>query len=169
MTHSSLVWGRPSKDYLMTGLTDQPAASLVPLALSWDHAAEMMNPKGCTLQGYVQSERAYRLQAEQSNLSFDLQASADRPVVNPCFVVRNWVHRGPAKVRVDGQRPERIRQGTAIDTDGNDYLVVWIEMQSTQPVEISISGARPSATYALPRHISAEAPLTKDAGKKGSP
>jgi len=157
MTSSSLVWGHPTKGCLMIGLTDQPAASLVPLALSWDRPAEIVNPQGCTSLGYVQNERAYRLLADQSSLSFDLQASTERPVVNPCFVVRNWGHRGEAEVLLDGRQPKDFRQGTMLDTDGNDCLVVWIEMESTKPVKISISGARSSNQYVLPARLAAEA------------
>jgi hypothetical protein len=157
MTHSSLVWGHPTKGCLMIGLTDQPAPSLVPLALSWDRPAEMINPQGCALQGYVQNERAYQLMADQSDLAFDLEGAAERPVVNPCFVVRNWGHRGQAEVLVGGKKPKDVRQGTVLDTDGNHCMVVWIEMEVTEPVEISISGARPSDAYVLPARLAAQA------------
>ena len=83
--------------------------------------------------------------------------------------MRNWGHRGNAKILVNGAVPEKLRQGTSIDTDGNDYLVVWVEIQSTEPIEFSISGAQPMDTYSAPDHIALEAKRAENAQKYSPP
>jgi len=37
-----------------------------------------------------------------------------------------------------------LRRGTVLDTDGRRKLIVWIEMDATSPVDISIEGTKPS-------------------------
>jgi len=71
--------------------------------------------------------------------SFRIVASAERPIVNPCFVVRNWNTAAPAKldlnseVRASGPkfrqgivpRPERkavVGRLVAARSHGADYL-----------------------------------------------
>ncbi len=45
-----------------------------------------------------------------------------------------------------GSEVRDLRQGTVLDTDGRRKLVLWLEMDSTAPVDISIEGAKPSPT-----------------------
>ena len=45
-----------------------------------------------------------------------------------------------------GSEVRDLRQGTVLDTDGRRKLIIWIEMDSTSPVEISIDGAKPAST-----------------------
>ena len=36
-----------------------------------------------------------------------------------------------------------LRQGTILDTEGRRKLILWLEMNATSPVDISIEGAKP--------------------------
>lgn len=144
-THTSLVWPTPGKeDYVMYGLTDQAADSLMPLFRSWETPAELTEPAGCDIEGYDKTQRAYVLFLNEGGaaLSFKLNGSADSPIVNPCFVVRNWGRDSTALVEIDGvplvPGPE-FRQGIVRHTDGVQTLVTWIKTETTLPVDVSIS------------------------------
>lgn len=50
---------------------------------------------------------------------------------------------GDAKISVQGAEVRDLRQGTVLDTDGRRKLIIWIEMNATTPVDISIEGAAP--------------------------
>ncbi len=74
-------------------------------------------------------------------LRFDVQASREHPLVNPAFVVENW---GSDKVAtVEIQRHEArnidIRQGIVRRANGVNALVVWIEMSTAEPLQITLS------------------------------
>jgi hypothetical protein len=131
MTCSSLVWGKPTKGCLMMGLSDRPAAALLPLAKSWDCAPAMDDSKGCALEGYSQRERAYKLCATGGELSFDLSGSEGHPIVNPCFVIRNWGGREDAEIHLEGARSKDIRQGTVIDSGGSFVKICWLALDET--------------------------------------
>ncbi len=126
----------------MHGMTNQPTATLAHLTRSWLRAPALEDAAGCTSQGYDQLQRAYVLAADASNMSFKLDASEDSPVVNPCFVVKNWAGDSRAAVTIDGQALEPGQdfcQGVVRDTDGSQTLVVWVRNDSEKPVEVLIS------------------------------
>jgi hypothetical protein len=140
LTHSALGGGDTSGNMAMFGLTNLSAAELAPLARSWKQAPKLVDAKGCSSDGYSMEQRAYQLTAQSQTMSFKLQASEDSPIVNPCFVIRNW---GPGKagVKIDGKAVKSgkgFRQGIIRDTDGTQTLIVWLKTESERPVEISI-------------------------------
>ncbi|MHC4345153.1 MAG: hypothetical protein ACYSUP_10755 [Planctomycetota bacterium] len=66
-------------------------------------------------------------------------ASEDSPLVNPAFVVRNWGEK-KARFQINGKTVERgknFRYGHRHTLEGTD-LIVWIKLESTQQVELSI-------------------------------
>jgi len=119
---------------LMDGLTVKPAAELVPLAKSWLNPAAM-EATALRSEGYHVEERAYVLQCEgqAEKAEITLRATVESPVVNPALIVRNW--NGGARVLVNGKPGGRI--GQVFRLEGTD-LVVWIELESTQPVSIRV-------------------------------
>jgi len=126
----------------MNGMTNQPTAGLARLAKSWLQAPIVEAAEGCESQGYDQSQRAHVLVASGPTMSFRLDASEDKPVVNPCFVVKNWGGDYPAAMQLDGenlQSGKKFRQGVVRDTDGAQTLVVWVRTDSDMPVEVAIS------------------------------
>ena len=142
--HSSLVWGNPSEDYLVYGLTNKPASALLGLAKSWIHPAKVRNATGAVYNGYEPQERAYVLTRSTDDdyepVVFKIDASLDRPVVNPCFVIKKWGCRD-AKIKVDGVEVERgsdFRYGHRRNAEGTD-LIVWIKKESVKPAELTIS------------------------------
>ena len=69
-----------------------------------------------------------------------MDASKNSPIVNPSFVIAGWDNK--AKVKVDGAyiaNDKKIRQGLVRDTNGELRMVVWMELISEKPVEISFN------------------------------
>lgn len=139
--HSSLVWGTPSTNYLMYGLTNKPAVSLINLAKSWNMPASISEAAGCMSQGYVPQQRAYILTKTSASMSFRLLASEGRPVVNPCFVIKNWGGNRSAGVKIGGRPLSKgpdFRQGIVRDTDGTQTMVIWVKSEIIEDVRIAI-------------------------------
>jgi hypothetical protein len=127
----------------MYGFTDQAATSLIPLAKSWNRPLLLEKPIGCESSGYIQAERAYRLTAKASSMSFTLEGSKDRPIYNPCFVIKKWTSQNKCRLEVNGKAlapGTSFRQGITRDTDGTRMLVVWLNLQSTSPVGFAVKG-----------------------------
>lgn len=125
---------------LMEGLTDKPAEELASLAKSWLNPAKLSAISGCTSNGYDKTQRAYIIEAEGDRMVLEIEASKDSPVVNPCFVVKNWKGK-VAKVDVIGQQPEDIRIGYPSMVEDKD-MVVWIQIQSENSVKFVIESSK---------------------------
>ena len=134
---------------LMEGLTDRPAAELLPLARSWLDPPPAVDVTGGTGGDYAAGRRTYVFDWRGEPLAFALDASARRPVRNLCFEVRNWP--GPATAAtliVDGSDRApgpAFRQAVRIAPDASWTLVVWLELSADEPCRFQIS-ARDAAT-----------------------
>ena len=128
----------------MEGMTKLKPAELVPLAKSWLKAPSITARSGCQALPYEPASREYPLIAEKDTMVISIDASTEHPVENLCLTVKNWVHSADAKVSVKGAEVRDLRQGTVLDTDGRRKLVIWLEIDATKPVDISIEGAQPA-------------------------
>jgi len=66
-----------------------------------------------------------------------IDGSEDSPVLNPCFVIKNWGSGSNARVRINGKKQasdDNIKQGIIRDTDGTLTLIIWIEQKSNEKV-----------------------------------
>ena len=86
---------------LMEGMSKLGARELAPLARSWLQAPEIESLSDCRDQRYDPSQRAYVLSATGAAPSFRIAATAERPIVNPCFVVRNWNCEDNARLEIN--------------------------------------------------------------------
>jgi hypothetical protein len=126
----------------MEGMSDKSAKELIPLAKSWLKPAKLEVKSGCTSRGYDRSQRAYILEAKDTKLSFSIAASERSPIVNPCFVIKNWNRKDVARLELNGARIKQgkaLRQGIVYDTGGTRTLVVWAKIASTEPMRVSIN------------------------------
>lgn len=142
LTHAALGGGDTRGDMAMYGLTDKPITELVPLARSWKNPPELRDTKGCSSEGYKMEERAYHLVAEKDEMSFSINANDSSPLVNPCFVVKDWNSQQKAVITIDGKKDssdKKIRQGIVRDTQGKPMLVIWIETEMKKPIEMTIA------------------------------
>jgi hypothetical protein len=125
-------------------VSDQSFDSLLPLAKSWIHAPNLDVLSGnIQSEGYDFSQRVYRLNYEgpgQPSIDLMLDASRDSPMVNGCFIIKNWGD-NEVVVGVDGRVLKKeigCRIGKILTLEGSD-LILWIEKKSIIPVKIKIS------------------------------
>jgi len=140
-THASLGGAEHVGNFIMYGFTDQTATSLIPLAKSWNRPPKLKSVNGCESSGYSQTERAYRLVAKASSVSFALDGSEETPVHNPCFVIEQWTNKNKSRLVVNGKElasGKSFRQGTTRGADGTMTLVVWVELESVSPVRFVV-------------------------------
>lgn len=129
---------------MLQGLTDKDPEELVDLAKSWLQA-----PKARILEGefnnigYDQTEKAYIFQATSNGppslLHLELNATQDSPLINPALIIRGWGG-FPVDVIIDDKpvpTGERCRIGHSSTWEGVN-LVIWLKLESTSPVQLSI-------------------------------
>ena len=137
---------RTETKLLMGRLTSLPPQQLVPLAKSWLSPPSIhVTDRSAISADFDPSQRAFVIHRDQSakaeRLVLALDASADSPQVNPAFIVENW--NGPAKV-------EHVSKGLEFDVSvhigyvqhlGGDSLILFLPVQSHQPLQIRIGPA----------------------------
>jgi hypothetical protein len=131
---------------MINGLTTKSVEKLVPLAKYWSYppVIKTIASGGFTIDGFDPAEMAYHitcLEIEQPHeLNFEVEASAASPLVNPCFVLKNWGNSEPVVKQDDLllHKNKNLRIGYRISQVGND-LLVWVETESSIPVKFSIS------------------------------
>lgn len=127
--------------YNIYGITDLPAAELKYLNRSWNNAPVLSQLRGAESKGYEKGQRAYVIAKKSNKISFILNGSEDSPVLNPCFVIKNWGSDSEARLKINGKKQSsgtNIRQGIIRDTDGTLTLVIWIEQKLTQKASYNI-------------------------------
>ncbi|MGI9428653.1 MAG: hypothetical protein ACR2NM_08355, partial [Bythopirellula sp.] len=137
---------------------------LIPLAKYWETPpqAEVVG-YGFSPAEFDKSQKAYRLvrriswidemvnrdddktvNQDADSVELHIEASAESPVINPCFVIERWPADATARLFVDGAEisdTSDFRQGIEKswqDWEVHNSLVVWIRHQSDQPVIFKI-------------------------------
>ncbi len=144
-SHSSLshiYWDAASQDdrrevkLLMTGLTTQSAAALVPLARSWISPPEITAPSGVDV-AYDPAQRAFTVRGNTTApVALQVAASNDRPLVDPAFVFDDW--HGTATVTVDGHAVDGARLGYVKGLTST-RLIVYLPVRTTKPTTVTIT------------------------------
>ena len=143
-SHSSLSWGRANTDYALYGMTNKDPKELIPLAKSWNHPPKLViEDDDFISKGYNQKQRAYIIQSKDNSevLKFSLKGSAESPVYNPAFVIKDWGGEDTA-LKINGENiteGKKFRYGFEYDAEGNYQLVVWIEKQSETELKVELS------------------------------
>ena len=138
--HHKLADGRVDM-YNIYGITNLPAAGLRDLNRSWNYAPALSNISGAESKGYEKGQRAYVLTRRSAKVSFNLDGSEDSPILNPCFVVKNWGSEPKARIKISNKNTVphgKIKQGIIRDTDGTKTLIIWIEQKSYEKVLYNI-------------------------------
>jgi len=142
--HSSLSWGDPNGDAALYGMTDQAPASLVRLARSWNNPPTLtVISKGVENKGYDYTQRAYILNAggSKKGIRFNLAGSAESPIVNPVFVIKNWVN-SDIYLKINGKavpRGKDFRYGVEYDVEGVPTMIIWIRCQGEREALIEFA------------------------------
>jgi len=125
---------------LMEAMLNTDPLDVIPLAASWLSPSEVTPIKGCESTGYDRAQRAFLINATEDDLAIRVEASTESPLINPCFIIKDWGQNSPASFIVDGNirtsGPD-ARQGIIRDTDGKWVLVAWFKLESTKPVEFA--------------------------------
>lgn len=119
--------------YNIYGLTDLPATELQYLNRSWNKAPELRQISGAESKGFEKGQRAYIFNKKSKTISFSLDGSEDSPILNPCFVIKNWESDSAVRLMINGKKAAAgsdVRQGIIRDTDGTRTLVIWIAQKS---------------------------------------
>jgi hypothetical protein len=142
---SSLVWGDPKGEAALYGLTNKAAVDLLSLAKSWS-SPPLVIAKGIGAADvdvgveYDYKQRAFVVSKDkEGGVEFEILASADSPVFNPCFVVERWGG-ADVEVKINGRsinRGKDLRIGHHHTLDGTN-LIVWIKAEATEAVTVSL-------------------------------
>jgi hypothetical protein len=129
---------------MLHGMTDKAVEDLVPLAKSWVSPPELkLNGSGYSSDGFDPTQAAYIIETKTPEkpgpLSFTIDASAESPIINPAFVIKNW---GKANVTLTMnemplKKSEDYRIGYHQTFKGYD-LIIWLEKQSDSSVNIQL-------------------------------
>jgi hypothetical protein len=141
--------GRPGATYTFTALIgmsmDKTAGQLAPLARSWLAPASLqVETAGFVSEGYALAERCYVLRRERldSNfLQYTIPASPQSPLVNPAFRIKNW-DADEIELSVNGHVMKHLKdfRFDRRDAAENADLIVWIQLETDQPVVCLIRG-----------------------------
>ena len=140
IAHSSLVWGAPSKNILMYGITDKTIENLKDLANSWNHPPKIVSSLNQQEIPYDQNQRAYIIK-NQKELDFSISAARSSPLYNPCFIVNDWGSDKHAQLYINGEKRlsgEDIRQGIVFGAEGEYILIVWVKGKFHEKTAIKI-------------------------------
>ena len=136
----SLDDGR-TEAYNIYGMTNLPVSELKILNRSWNTAPQLMDISGGESSTYDKRQRAYVILKESDKLSFELNGSEESPILNPCFVIKNWGNKSLAHLDINGKKQavdNSFRQGIIRDTDGTKTLVIWLRQQSYDKVSYRV-------------------------------
>jgi len=129
------------EEYNIYGLTSLPASELKVLNRSWNTPPVIDDLKGCTTTGYDQRQRAYPITKKSDRLSFNLEGSEKEPILNPCFVIKDWGSQSLAYLEINGEKKipgKDFRQGVIRDTDGTETMIIWLRQEDEKQVSYKI-------------------------------
>jgi hypothetical protein len=149
----------------LNGMTHRDdVTALIPLARFWENAPPVVTVGyGFSPACFEKSQKAYLLSRRISwdpflvnrdddrypnpkadKVDLRILASAESPLLNPAFVVRNWPADTRAGLSINGESVpsgKQFRQGVERNWDQSraiDSLVVWVECQFEEPVTITM-------------------------------
>jgi len=144
--HSSLSWGDPNGEAALYGMTNKDPQTLVALARSWNHPADLIiSGTDWRTDGYDYTQRAYIVHAGTNSkpeiLEIQLQGSPATPLLNPAFVIKNW-STDKLEISLDKkslQEGRDFRYGIEYDLNSRPQVIIWINMQSEKSEKIILS------------------------------
>ncbi|MBN2209851.1 MAG: LamG domain-containing protein [Sedimentisphaerales bacterium] len=130
---------------MLEGITNKSIDELNVLGRSWLQAPEIQAVDDCRELRYDKPQRAFILTATGADPEFAINATDEKPLYNPAFIVSDWGCDDVGAVRVNGQTlpVDCIRQGVVRDTRGVRQLIVWLKGVWTNNQTLKISGAVP--------------------------
>jgi hypothetical protein len=127
---------------VMYGFTNQNIKAVIPAARSWQTPPRITQVSSAKSLGYNKNSRSFDFESTGGNIFFTIGSSKESPVVNPCFVIKNWGSDKTAKISINGKinaDGSSLRQGVVRDVDGTQMLLIWIEFESEATVNVKIT------------------------------
>lgn len=128
---------------LLEGMNTMIVDELRVLAKSWLEAPELKNVSGATNAHFDQSQRAYVFNKKEIDISFSIIASANNPLHNPAFVIKNWNDTASASVYINSKPISDFSQGLVYDTEGNPTMIIYVPFSAVAPTRIMIKKELP--------------------------
>jgi hypothetical protein len=128
---------------VLYGLATTSISGLLDLAKMFNYPPKVSMERGASSSGFTTNDKSYGFTANASTITFTLNASGNSPLLNPCFVIRNWGAGDKAGLKINGvvqNEGPNFRQGKIIDTDGTNTMIIWvggISATSSQKFEIT--------------------------------
>jgi hypothetical protein len=133
-----------TRTYLLGMATAAARSELVGIAKAWLKAAKLKTTsKGYKSLGYDRTEKAWIIEKNLPTagpLIVEIAASKDRPVINPCIIIRGC--KNPTASFQQNGKP--IKQGKDLrvgleNQNGRTDLVIWRRVSLIEPVRFAIS------------------------------
>ena len=122
------------------GMNNMTVDQLVKFGRSWAFAPEMTDlSAGYKSEGYDRSRRCYKISKDDkvaNSMSFNLNGSADYPLINPAVLIKNW-NAENAKIVVDGKTYKNCETAVKQELGGKD-LIIFLWLKSDRKVKIEI-------------------------------
>jgi hypothetical protein len=129
---------------MLHGLSNTQPQELVSLARSWiTPPLVAVIGNAFRSDGYDATQRAFvfsNANPAENNLSFSLKGSAQSPIIDPVFIVKNWGQEDAA-IRIDGHPVNwaaNARRGHESMLENTD-LIVWLRLQTNRPARFELS------------------------------
>lgn len=136
------------KNLRLEGMSNRDDVSLRRLYRSWQNAPALSNMQNVS-GAYALEQRAYELTATGTSLAFTVDATNDRPLDNPCFVIKNWQSEYEVSILINGEAATGAKQGITTNTDGKDKLIVYIPMEASAATAFTMEATQSTATDIL--------------------
>lgn len=122
------------------GFTNQKIRDIIPVVRSWQDPLKVINVSGAESLGFNKAHKSFEFIHSAEDVSFTVGATEDIPLINPCFVLKQWSGGEGITVSVDGVVAgiDKVRRGITRDVDGTETMIVWLELESDSPVRIEI-------------------------------
>jgi hypothetical protein len=135
--HSSLSWGDPNADYALYGMASD-SETVLKVARSWNRPASLNVQGNIENQDFDKSQRAYVLKAlDNQDIIFSLDGSADSPVYNPAFIIKNCAAVEPKCFINDKQiSKEDFEYGVEYDVNGIPETIIWLKLDAERKIEV---------------------------------
>jgi hypothetical protein len=140
VTHFALGANDAAPEYgsiVHYGFTREDITSLIPIAAYWHNPPDMKKESGLEVNGFDKDQKAYIFTSLSDKMLFTIAASDKSPVVNLCFVIKNWTGNNKATLKINDKK-QSSRQGIVYDTDGKQTMVIWVEFSASSPVKFEI-------------------------------
>jgi len=136
VTHFALAANDCAPEFgsmILYGFTNQKIDAVIPIARSWQSPPGVSDITGAESKGFNKVYKSFEFLAEGGPISLTVNGTGENPIVNPCFVVKQWNRDQTASLRINGKTVTDgpgLQQGVVRDVDGSQTLVIWTRFES---------------------------------------